>query len=86
MAEYQMKEDEINIFKNKDKKETKHPDFKGKIMIDGEVRDVALWVKESKKGEKYFSGKHSKPFKKQDDQEQKAQPAKNQQVDDDLPF
>lgn len=87
MADFEMKDGDMAIFKNKDKKEPKHPDYKGKMMVNGEVLDIALWVKESKKGEKYFSGKHSKPFKKQEEQTEKPQPAKNQEVESDsLPF
>ena len=41
------------IFKNDKKKETQ-PDYKGTINVDGKDLDIALWVKEGKKG-KFFS-------------------------------
>ena len=32
------------IFKNNYKKTEQHPDYKGKAMIDGKVKDLAVWL------------------------------------------
>ena len=45
------------IIKNDYKKTEQHPDYKGKAMIDGKAKDVAVWLNESKNGTKYFSSK-----------------------------
>ena len=50
------------IFKNDYKKTDSHPDYKGKALIDGVEKEVALWLNESKSGVKYFSAKFSKPY------------------------
>lgn len=56
---FELKEDQCTIFKNEHKKDEKHPDYKGSIKINGEVKEIALWVKTSQKGVPYFSGKIS---------------------------
>ena len=42
------------IFKNKDKKEDRHPDYKGQIRWKDENIDIVLYLNESKTGLKYF--------------------------------
>lgn len=53
------------IFKNENKKEQKHPDYKGKINWNGKEIEISLWVAEAKNGNKYFSAKLQEPFVKQ---------------------
>ncbi|ANS03000.1 hypothetical protein [uncultured Mediterranean phage uvDeep-CGR1-KM17-C101] len=50
------------IFKNDYKKTDQHPDYKGKAMVDGQMKDVAVWLNESKSGVKYFSVKFSESW------------------------
>ena len=50
------------IFKNDKKTAENHPDYKGKINVEGKDFDVALWLKESKAGMKYFSVSISEPY------------------------
>jgi hypothetical protein len=50
------------IFKNNYKKTDSQPDYKGRAVIDGVEKDVALWLKESKNGVKYFGAAFSKPY------------------------
>ena len=50
------------IFKNNYKKTDSQPDYKGKAVIDGVEKEVALWLNESKSGVKYFSATFSKPY------------------------
>ena len=56
MATFEMKEGQVMIFKNNKKQSEKHPDYNGKIMIEGKEKSFSLWIKEGKSG-KYISGK-----------------------------
>lgn len=51
-------------FKNDKKTTDKQPDYKGKAVVDGIEKEIAIWVRESKTGTKYFSLMFSEPFKK----------------------
>jgi uncharacterized protein (DUF736 family) len=74
------------IFKNEKKADT-HPDYKGTINVDGQEKEIALWVKQSAKGTTYFSVKISEPYKKTETQPE-GKWIKPEQVipKDDLPF
>ena len=42
--------------KNKDKKKETHPDYSGKINVEGKAYYLSAWVKTNKQtGEKFFS-------------------------------
>jgi uncharacterized protein (DUF736 family) len=70
------------IFKNDKKTKETHPDYRGKVMVNGKEMEVALWVKESAKGLKYFSAAFSEPYVPTE-----APRIQVQQIDeDDLPF
>jgi uncharacterized protein (DUF736 family) len=70
------------IFKNDNKKSENHPDYKGKVNVNGKDMEVALWLKESSKGTKYFSASFSEPYVKTDEPNIRVT-----QLDaDDLPF
>jgi uncharacterized protein (DUF736 family) len=70
------------IFKNDNKKSENHPDYKGKVNVNGKDMEVALWLKESPKGTKYFSASFSEPYVKTDEPQIRVT-----QLDaDDLPF
>ena len=81
---YEKKEGDISIFKNDKQPESKQPDYKGTALIDGKEKDVALWVRESKDGLKYFSGQVKPKWVKEpvahDDLGKAPEPS------DDLPF
>lgn len=74
----ELKENNLIIFRN-EKKEGKQPDYSGEVNISGEIKNIALWVKEAKNGKKYFSGQISERIKKDD-------PATENPPDADLPF
>ena len=61
----EQKENSGAIFKNNYKKAETHPDYKGKMNVDGKEKEVALWVRETKNGEKFFSMAISEPYKPQ---------------------
>ena len=78
------------IFKNDYKKTEAQPDYKGKALIDGVEKEIALWVNESKNGKKYFSAAFSAPYQAEVEQggidaDNKAKEATRSQSDD-LPF
>ena len=50
------------IFKNTYKKTESHPDYKGKVNVNGKEMEIALWVKDTKTGEKFFSASFSEPY------------------------
>ena len=77
------------IFKNNYKKTDSQPDYKGKALIDGVEKEVALWLNESKNGVKYFSAAFSKPYQAEVEaggNEDAKYDAKMSEGADDLPF
>lgn len=77
------------IFKNDNKKADNHPDYKGKVNVNGKEMEVALWMKTSAKGVKFFSVSFSEPFVKSETQINGTlkQPSYvNLDANDDLPF
>lgn len=69
------------IFKNEKKADQKHPDYRGKINIYGKDMEIALWIRESQNGLKYFSAALSEPYNPE-----QTQSVSVQNNDDDLPF
>ena len=85
------------IFKNDNKKAENHPDYKGKVNVNGKDMEVALWMKTSAKGVKFFSVSFSEPFVKNEPQIKNNEPQINGTLkqtiihesnfdNDDLPF
>lgn len=72
----ELKENNLIIFRN-EKKEGKQPDYSGEVNISGEIKSIALWVKEAKNGKKFFSGQISDKLKKAETEKPE---------DDTLPF
>lgn len=79
----QQKQNTGAIFKNEKKTEQKHPDYRGRINANGKEMDIALWLKESAKGVKYFSVSLTEPYQPA---EQSSPVSNNNEEDDDLPF
>lgn len=52
---YEMKNNSGSIFKNDRKTAANHPDYRGKIMVDGKIKELSLWIKEGKNGINYLS-------------------------------
>jgi len=52
------------IFKNDRKEKDTHPDYRGKINVDGVDKEISLWVKQSKDGKSFFSASISEPYVK----------------------
>jgi hypothetical protein len=84
-----LKQNSVLIFKNDKKNGESHPDYKGQIDVNGQLLDIALWVKEGKKG-KFFSGKISEPYHRADPPSPSINYAENsmlnkEQIQDDPP-
>jgi uncharacterized protein (DUF736 family) len=73
------------IFKNDRKEKDTHPDYRGKINVDGVDKEISLWVKESKAGKTYFSASISEPYVKPDSDTPKPPPI-GDVIEGDLPF
>ena len=72
----EMKEGEIVVFRNNDKKSEKHPVFKGRAMVNGQLMYVSLWVRTHENTGAYFSGQIQPP------KEQTAKPATEDSIAD----
>lgn len=71
-----------------EKKSEKHPDYSGKINIDGTDHYLSAWIKESRAGNKFMSLSLGKAVgsNQQQRQQQKPQESKTDFYNDDIPF
>ncbi len=62
---FEMKPNSGSLWKNEDKTEDKHPDYKGKILIEGVgEKDIGAWIKVKKDGKtKFLALRISEPWK-----------------------
>ena len=60
---YEQKPNTGAAFQNDKKGNSKAPDWKGKVNIDGVEKEIALWERQGQKG-KFFSIALSEPYKK----------------------
>jgi len=79
---YETKPNSGAIFKNDKKVTEKHPDYRGKINVNGRDFEISLWVKEGKSG-KFFSAAIKEPYQKETSKES---PKTFIETKDDLPF
>ena len=77
---YEQKEGEISLFINKDKKETKHPDYKGTAVIDGVKYQIGMWIK-GEKPKTFLAGKIQI-----DNYKPKTEPETDEPILNDMPF
>lgn len=81
---YEHKEGYGSIRKNTLKDEgSQQPDYRGDIMLDGKVWEIAGWIKQGKAGS-FLSLKGQEPREKQDAPRPKAKTAHD--IEDDIPF
>ena len=78
------------IFKNDYKKAENQPDYRGKVNVNGKEMEVALWLKTSGSGVKFFSASFNEPYIKTDEPQingtLKQPNYVNLDANDDLPF
>jgi hypothetical protein len=86
----EQKDNTITIFKNDKKTAENQPDYKGKMMVDGKMKDVSLWVREAASGIKYMNGPVQEPYVKPEEQQQApvstSKKIQDATEDDGLPF
>jgi len=61
MAKYEHRENSGSLFRNDRKEQDKHPDYRGSCMVNGQVLEMAAWIKEASSGTKFMSIKFSEP-------------------------
>ena len=79
---FEQKDGQGSLFKN-DRKEpgSKQPDYRGDCNINGEIMEIAAWIKQSSNGKNFMS----LSFKPKEDYKPKAE-KKVDEFDEDLPF
>lgn len=90
MAGYEVREGSTNLFRNNDKKDEKQPDFRGQVLVDGQLKDIALWERQDRNGGLYYGCKVSEGRQRKPKQEH-AEPAMSsrplaQSLNDEIPF
>lgn len=87
---FELNENQVMIFKNERKQKETHPEYQGKIMVNGEIRDIKLWVRTGPSGKKFFSGVHEPEWKPREEAAPPPPPAPAPEpmdtTDDELPF
>ena len=63
---YEPKDGSGSLFKNDKGGNDKRPDYRGDIMLDGKVYELAAWIKEGNKGK--FMSLSGKPKEARDEQ------------------
>ena len=76
------------LFKNHRKENDRHPDYRGKINVDGVEKEISAWIKTSKKGGKFMSIAVSDPYhgSKKAASKPAPQPASDDPFGDEIPF
>ena len=59
MTEFKHKNMEGSLFQNSYKERDQHPDFTGKLVVEGKTYQVACWKNQTKSGGDYFKLKLS---------------------------
>ena len=68
MSDYQMKENTGSLFSNKENKKTdKHPDYTGKALVDGKVKNLSAWINTAKSSGKQYMSLKFDDFKPKSD-------------------
>ena len=70
------------LFKNDKKEKENHPDYRGKINVDGTDKSLSAWIKKDRNGNSYMSIAVSNPYVPN----QETQTAPKVDLDDDIPF
>lgn len=73
------------LFRNSKKEQDSHPDYTGKINVEGVDWELSAWIKDSKAGIKFFSISVRPPYKPKEDSKPKPKESKGF-INDDIPF
>lgn len=63
----EQKNNTIRLFKNNFKTEKKHPEMKGKAVVEGKKWDASAWMNEDKNGNPWFNISLEEPYKKDEE-------------------
>jgi hypothetical protein len=75
------------LFKNTDKDHVRQPDYRGELNVAGAEYWLSAWLRESKKGTKYFSlAVQPKQPKVAAPDPGGARPSLKDELDDEIPF
>jgi uncharacterized protein (DUF736 family) len=74
------------LFRNKEKQEARHPDYRGSLNVDGAEYWISSWLKTSKANEKYMSLSVQPKKDKQKEAPKAREPGEDDDFDDDIPF
>lgn len=80
----EIKNNSGSIFKNDYKTKDTHPDYKGKMVVDGVSKDIALWFNQPEGKKAYFSVSISDPYQAPENKEET--PKQEKPAADGLPF
>ena len=58
------KDDEVRLWKVKERETEKHPNYSGNGLVAGKEYDVKMWMNVSKKGDTWLKLKFEEPWKK----------------------
>ncbi len=58
---FELKDNSGALFKNDQKKTDNHPDYTGKVKVNGREMRIAAWLKASKGGKGFMSLSFSEP-------------------------
>ena len=74
MTEFKHKELEGSLFLNNFKERDQHPDYTGKLVVEGKTYQIACWKNQTKSGSDYFKLKLSddEPQRRPDSQSYKS--------------
>ena len=72
------------MFKRDKEGNEKRPDYSGPLNVDGKEWQIAAWISESKKGEKYMSLRVEPPYQGGD--QKQATAGSNLPEPEDIPF
>lgn len=75
------------FFREKEKKNPKGPDYRGKLNVEGKEYEIAGWIRESKAGNKFMSLSVQEPRQKQEKpKDDRQSPAFDDFEDQGVPF
>ena len=81
---YEMNDNSGSLFREAEKKNERSPDYTGKALIDGKVKRIAGWIKQTKAGGNFLSLAISDPRPASDQAPQASPPTPINT--DDIPF
>lgn len=91
MAGYELREGQGSLFANLKRKSDKAPQYRGDIKINGQVYEIAAWVRQGKSGEFFSLQAKEKDVQYSAPSTNRGQPQKMdnggvEDLDNDLPF